>query len=120
MQPDPEDIFADFDEHLEQICHRLRSIIRNTLPDANERVQSGWSVVSYSYDSMCVLISPRKKVVRLMVDPRGEELVDPANLLKETGRRFQHVDFQSLKDVNQEQLIPIIRSAAMICPGYPS
>ncbi len=120
MDLDPEDIFADYEESLQQICHALRALVRDTLPDASERVQIGWSVVSYSYDTMCVLISPRKKLVRLMVDPRGEDLDDPAKLLSETGKRFMHVDFTDPDQLEPKQLIPIIRSAAMICPGYPS
>lgn len=117
MDLEPDDIFADFDESLELICQALREMVLQSIPNATERVQAGWSVVSYSFDAMCVLISPRKNVVRLMVDPRGEDLDDPANLLSETGRRFMHVDFTSLDQINADQLVPIILKAASICPG---
>gem|GEM_PF-3005164 len=93
----------------------LRSLVRKTIPDATESVQVGWSVVSYKYKTMCVLISPRDSVVRLMVDPRGEDLDDPAGLLVETGVRFMHVDFKNADQINEKNLVPIILNAAQLC-----
>ncbi len=97
------------------MCVALRALVRKTIPDATESVQVGWSVVSYKYKAMCVLISPRDSVVRLMVDPRGEDLDDPAGLLVETGVRFMHVDFKEASEINEKNLVPIILNAAQLC-----
>jgi len=111
----PEELFNGFEPRIEAVCIALRSLVRKTIPDATESVQVGWSVVSYKYRTMCVLISPRDSVVRLMVDPRGEDLDDPAGLLVETGVRFMHVDFKSTGEINEQNLVPIILNAAQIC-----
>ncbi len=115
MKLSPEELFSGFDPHLEVVCIALRSLVRRTIPDAEESVQVGWSVVSYKYKKMCVLISPRDSVVRLMVDPRGEDLDDPAGLLSETGVRFMHVDFTAVDQINERDLVPIILNAARLC-----
>lgn len=115
MKLTPEELFSGFEPHLEEVCVALRALVRKTIPDATESVQVGWSVVSFKYNTMCVLISPRDSVVRLMFDPRGEDLDDPAELLIETGTRFMHVDFKDASKINEKNLVPIILNAAQIC-----
>ena len=117
MKLTPEELFSGFEPHLEEVCVALRALVRKTIPDAAESVQVGWSVVSYKYKTMCVLISPRDSVVRLMVDPRGEDLDDPGELLVETGVRFMHVEFRNVDQINEKNLVPIILNAAQLCRG---
>lgn len=107
-------MFSGFEPHLEEVCVALRALVRKTIPDATESVQVGWSVVSYKYKTMCVLISPRDSVVRLMVDPRGEDLDDPAGLLVETGVRYMHIEFDNSDQIIEKNLVPIILNAAQL------
>lgn len=94
----------NYDETVRAAALRLREIVTDIMPDANE-VVTGHKNISYSTDAGAmkggmVYIAPFKDSVNLgFID--GVDLADPKGLLKGTGKRLRHIKVQSAADVAQ-------------------
>ena len=88
----------------------LREFIRDTLPEADERIHSGWKVISYGERPRVISIAPHKNWVNLQFY-LGTSLADPASRLEGTGKTMRHVKIRSEADLD-EGLRDMIKAAA--------
>jgi uncharacterized protein YdeI (YjbR/CyaY-like superfamily) len=99
-------LLADYDDTVQIIARRLRDLVLDVMPQANEIV-TGHKNISYSTDAGMmkggmVYIAPFKDSVNLgFVD--GIDLPDPDSLLAGTGKRLRHIKFRSLAEVNARE-----------------
>lgn len=64
----PEALLADFPRPMQSIANRLRELVRETLPEAVERVRPGWHLIGYD------LPIGRKAVYFAYVAPENEHV----------------------------------------------
>ncbi len=65
----PEALLADYPEPMRRIADELRSIVRDELPDAIERVRIGWRLVAYD-----LVVAPRRTVFCCYVAPEPKHV----------------------------------------------
>lgn len=103
---DVQTLLANYPESVQATAARLRAIVHDLLPDANEDV-TGHKTINYSTDAGVmkggmVYIAPLKASVNLgFVD--GIDLDDPDGLLKGTGKRLRHIKFTQPDDVDRQE-----------------
>ncbi len=67
----PEALLERYPEPMRRIAEELRSIVRETLPDAVERVRAGWLLIGYDVPvggrrtAFCCFVTPESKHVHL-------------------------------------------------------
>jgi hypothetical protein len=67
----PEALLADYPEPMRRIAETLRSVVRRALPDAIERVRTGWRIIAYDVPAgarrtiYCCYVAPEPRHVHL-------------------------------------------------------
>jgi len=103
---DVQTFLSQYDEHVQAIASRLRTLVVQVMPEANE-VITGHKNISYSTDAGqmkggMVYVAPFKDSVNLgFMD--GIDLEDPQKLLDGTGKRLRHIKFRSLAAVEENE-----------------
>jgi hypothetical protein len=96
-------LLADYDVAIVATARRLRALVVEIMPDANEIV-TGHKNISYSTDAGqmkggMVYIAPLKTSVNLgFMD--GVDLPDPQGLLAGTGKRLRHIKFKTAAEID--------------------
>lgn len=108
MSPtNPSDIdafLAEYPEGVRATVERLRDAVRAALPQARERLQSGYRNLTYGAGQYgagamgIAYIAPFKDSVNIGF-MRGSELPDPRGLLQGTGKQMRHIKLRSPEDV---------------------
>lgn len=119
---DVTNLLADYDDTVQAIARRLRDLVLDVMPQANE-VVTGHKNISYSTDAGMmkggmVYIAPFKDSVNLgFVD--GIDLPDPNNLLAGTGKRLRHIKFKTTEQVDllESQLRELLQAARELKRG---
>ena len=111
-----EEFLNTYDQKLQNICYRLRDLVKQNLPDTEEIVFKGWKNISYGTgesiadkDLICY-IAPLKDSVNLGFF-RGAILQDNKNLLKGTGKLLRHIKIKELNEINDADLKEILNYA---------
>lgn len=111
-----EDFLAQYPPHLQAICYRLRALIKQTLPEAEEIVFRGWKNISYGTgqshidkDLICY-IAPHTNSVNLGFF-RGALLPDTKALLKGTGKMLRQVKLTQPDTLTTQQLLGLLELA---------
>lgn len=100
-------LLNDYDETVQAIAWKLRELVVDIMPEANE-VVTGHKNIRYSTDAGpmkggMVYIAPFKDAVNLgFMD--GVDLLDDEGLLQGTGKRLRHIKLQSLESVTQHEV----------------
>ncbi len=97
----------------------LRGLVRRLLPQAQEKVYSGYGVADYGFGAPgrgFMSIGPQKGYVNLYFMD-GVDLPDPAGLLEGTGKRMRHVKVRQPADLKNRSLHALIRQAARLNKG---
>ena len=90
------------------IVEELRSLIRQTAPDAKEVMSYG--IPNYRGKRGMAVISPAKTHITLAFS-RGAEFEDKYGLLEGVGKVSKNVRFRDVKDINKEALRYYIEQA---------
>jgi hypothetical protein len=119
--PTPEQFLEDFPSDMQALANALRDIIRETVPQADEQVYTGWRVLGYR------LYEGKRRIYWGFVHPTlhyvsigfewGILLPDPQGILE--GDELKQVRFITLRDaesIPREPLIALIREAVRIAP----
>src|SRR6266567_9533889 len=98
---------ADYTPEVQAISQRLRTMVKNAMPQAHEILVANHNYIGYAFsksigDRICY-ICPMKDYVRLGF-MFGTHLADPEQLLEGTGKRMRHVKVKSVKDANHPAL----------------
>ena len=112
---------ADFDKLIAQsspavraLAKKMRVLVLDIFPDANEKTYWGWSNTWYGSSEKTAnavfSISPMKDYVQLYF-MRGTELSDPDELLEGTGKKLRHVNIRQAADLKQTALLRLMKRA---------
>jgi hypothetical protein len=111
MPDSVEKFLKSYEPEVREIGLGLRALVLRLVPDAEEKVFSGWKTVAYGRTKKFCAISPHKGWVNLQFH-NGTDLTDPSNLLDGTGKSMRHVKLKTLRDVKKRALAKLIRQAA--------
>lgn len=93
------DLFVKRASHVQAVGKRLRAIVREVLPKAEETVYLGWSIALYKEGKEVCGIQPIKNNRCNFYLSRGAQLPDPDGLLEGTGKSIRHVKVASLAEL---------------------
>jgi hypothetical protein len=119
---------AGFPWRIQTLAQRLRTIVRSVLPDADERMRSGWRVINYHVP---VAKSRTREVAWVMVEPvhvhlgfsYGAWMRDADTSLEgrqEHLRKVRYVTFEpgaSIPRARMRDLLLEARDVAMLSPA---
>jgi hypothetical protein len=113
-QKDIETFLSSYPAEVAELAHAARRLLEEALPGAEETLDRSAKVIGFGYGPgykhcVCTLIMSQKGV-KLGV-ARGSELPDPEGLLRGTGKVHRHVVLQTLADLKQPGLKPLIKAA---------
>ena len=111
--PTPEAFFSTYGPDIRDIAMQARRLVLSVVPDAIERVDTGYSFVSYSTGSkaqdLVFYISVHKAHANIGL--RGADLPDPNHLMEGTGKHMRHVKLRRLEDVDNPSLRALLQTA---------
>jgi hypothetical protein len=117
----PEALLADYPAPMQAIAETLRAIVRDTLPDAAERVRIGWRLIAYDVPAghrrtvFCCYVAPEPKHVHLGFQ-YGTFMRDDAGLLQGAGitRQVRWLTFRPGDPIDRPLLEGLIVEGARV------
>jgi hypothetical protein len=124
MEPIPTDLFLTrYAPETQAIANRLRALIRRAVPEAVEKVRSGWSVVGFDVPvgrgrtAFFAWVMPERQHVHLGF-VRGVLMEDPGGLLGGRGitKQARWLTFDAIDEIRplEDAAIEFVREAARI------
>lgn len=109
MPTEVDDYIATTTDEIRPIAEKVREIIIDALPDADEAIM--WSRPTYKVDSkhVCYFTAARTHVT--LGFTHGRSLTDPDGLLDGQGKQMAHTKLRRLEDINEDQLRTWLREA---------
>jgi hypothetical protein len=102
------------------IANRLRTIIRRTVPEATERVRSGWRVIGFDLPKgrrapFFAWVFPEREHVHLGF-PQGVLIADPERRMDGEGitKRARWLTYTAVEEIDDSIAAELIRAAAGI------
>jgi hypothetical protein len=109
-----EDFLSAYSQSVQEIALKLRSIVREVMPEASERVDTSYQAIRYSagekMKDTIVYIAPFKDSVNLGFY-RGTSLTDPNKLLRGTGKNLRHMKFKAGDTLDSSGLRTLLATA---------
>jgi hypothetical protein len=108
------ELLAEHTPYVAGIACRLREVVKETLPEVEERVYLGWHGIGYHHPAagyVCAIF-PKSNRVELAFE-RGSALPDPKGLLVRGGKRVRYAVLTRLDDALEEDLKDLIEAAAL-------
>lgn len=114
-QAEVNEFLSSYAPDVRDLAARTHALIQDLVPDAIEKVHTGWKNIGYStgsgkQDQFCY-ITPQKSDVRLGFN-EGTELSDPGAHLQGTGKKMRHVKIRSGAELESPDLHRLIAEAA--------
>jgi hypothetical protein len=99
----PEDILAGHLPHVREIAEVLRGLVRQTVPEAEERAYPGWHALGYRHPEAGYFagIFPREEHVDLLFE-YGVGLPDPDGLLQGDGSQTRYIRIEDPDEIPLE------------------
>src|SRR5207244_4780970 len=95
-----------YDPEVRDTAMQARRLVLSVMPDAIERVDTGYDFVSYSTGpkapDLVFFISAHKEHANIGL--RGADLPDPKGLMEGTGKHMRHVKLRKVQDVDNPDL----------------
>ena len=108
-----EEILEKSSPQIRELAERLRELIHEAAPEAEERVQKGWGTISYIHDGIFCYIQPQRKWVNFGFY-RGVELSDPDGLLEGAGKALRHIKVKKPEDIKVDAFKALVGEAFRI------
>ena len=114
MEPIPPELFLEaYPPGIRRAADRLRAVVRRAVPDAIERVRSGWRLIGYEVpvdrrSKYFAYVAPEMEHVHLGFE-YGIWMADPDNLLQGA-----HLNLRKVRFVTYEPGDPIPESALVV------
>lgn len=117
----PEAFLAPFPPPIQKLAHRVRALVKKTLPESTEAVRLGWQVIGFYLPVgrkpvYTGFIIPHTDYVtlgfeygRLLADPDGR-LLGAAEKLKQV----RYLTFRRASDLKPAVVVPYLRQAAAL------
>ena len=93
-----------------RLALELRKLVRESIPEAEERVQKGWGTISYVRNGIFCYIQPQKSWVNLGFY-RGTELPDTQSLLEGDGKNLRHTKVHKIQDIKADAFKALLEEA---------
>lgn len=110
---------ADYPPHIRELAERARALVLGAVPNAIERVYSGWRLIGYRVPQgkasrYFAFLAPLEDEVRLGFE-LGVHMDDPRGLLQGDGTQVRYIALRSNADVSEELRPYITQAAAVAC-----
>lgn len=117
----PEALLADYPEPMRRLADELRSIVREELPDAVERVRIGWRLVAYDLPVakrrtvFCCYVAPEPKHVHIGFQ-YGVFMRDDEGVLEGAGvtKQVRWLTFRAGDAIDATQVAALVREGARV------
>ena len=117
----PEALLAEYPEPMRRIADELRSIIRDELPDAVERVRIGWRLLAYDLPvaprrtAFCCYVAPEPRHVHIGFQ-YGVFMRDDEGLLQGAGvtKQARWLTFRPGDTIVGPQVAALVREGARV------
>jgi len=93
-----------------EICQRLREIILKTIPEINEEMRVGVPCYGHTKEDICgkYYIAALKDHVNLGFSLKGLSKKEQ-ELFEGTGKTMKHIKVYSLKDIDEQKIINLLK-----------
>jgi hypothetical protein len=113
-QPDIESFLAAYPPEVGELAHAARRLLGEVLPKSEETLDAKARVIGVGYGPgykgcICSLVMSQKGVKVGIA--YGSELPDPKGLMAGSGKVHRHVQLNTLADLKQPGLKPLIKAA---------
>jgi hypothetical protein len=117
----PELFLAGYPPAIQDVAERLRAVVRRAVPDAVERVRTGWRLIGYDVPAgrrsrYFAFVAPEPEHVHLGFE-YGVWMADPDGLLRGAHlqlRKVRYVTYEPGDPVPEPQLVEYTREAARL------
>src|SRR6516225_3692938 len=111
---DPETFLAAYPPDVRELALATRDLLADALPGAAETIDASAKLFGYGYGPgykglVCTLLLS-KTGVKIGI-ARGSELPDPMHLMQGNGKVHRHVQLQTIADLKQPGLKPLLKAA---------
>lgn len=110
----PEDILAPLPDEVRTLAQQLRRLMRELVPEAEERANRGWNSLSYhdAQSGYFCGIFPRPPAVRLLFE-HGAALPDPDRLLTGDARQVRWIDLRPGDAIPHQGIARLVNAALL-------
>ena len=114
----PEDILVDHSLEVRSLVEQLRSLIRETVPEAAELAYPVWHAIGYRHPHSGYFcgIFPHTDRVNLAFE-FGVLLPDPQGILEGDGKQVRYMRIREPADIHSEAIQDLIQSALSLPHG---
>jgi hypothetical protein len=127
-EPIPPELFlSGYPSEIRDIVERLRSVVHDAVPEAIERVRTGWRLIGYDVPlgrrtRYFTFVAPEREHVHLGFE-YGVWMADPDGLLQGAHlnlRKVRFVTYEPRDSIPTEALVRYVREAAELAAMRPS
>ena len=101
----PEDILAQHPQAIRELAARIRSIVKESVPESSERAYPGWHGIGFRHPQagyFCGLF-PSDEGIKLVFE-HGRALSDPAGILQGDTKQTRHLSLRSQAQLEEAEL----------------
>lgn len=104
MKPDPEvkEYIEQFPPEFRAILYRLRELIFEVVPEAEEAIKWRMPTFSYLKKQICYIAGFKNHVTFAFHD--GTMIKDPGGMFQGSGKYMRFVRYKSLEDMDEERI----------------
>ena len=112
----PEELFYGFPSPVPDLCWRLRDLVVEVAPEAEEKVRPGWRRLGFELNETFCAVAPQRDHARLLFE-RGSELQDPGGRLQGTGSQGRYLRFDQESDIDDDEVRAFVAAAIALQQG---
>lgn len=117
-KPSPDEFLSDFPPAIQRLANELRALVKETIPNVNEAVYSGWKLIGYRVregkrDAYFCFVAPLPDRVVLGFE-YGVQLYDPNQQLEGDGTQVRQLTVREKDAIEPETFRAFIAEAAQI------
>ena len=121
-RPTPEQFLAAFPPAIQALADQLRTLVKRTIPNADEAVYLGWRLIGYRVregrrSRYFCFVAPFEDRVALGFE-YGVLLRNEAGLLDGDGTQVRYVTIRRAEDAREQELAALIAEAAMVATTF--
>jgi len=116
-----EEFLSNYPADVATICQKLRTVIKDVMPQAYETLYASQNHIGYSLSDRAsekiMYVCPLPTYVRLGF-MWGGQLPDPYHLLIGEGKRLRHIKVRTINDADQPALRQLVEAAWEDAPTH--
>ena len=112
------DLLSTRSPEVQAIANRLRGIVYEVLPKAEQAIYPGWKLALYrDVEAICAIQPATDHCVFYLT--RGAEMHDREGLLRGKGRGIRHIRVRSLESIPADPIRTLLREGRMLVERSP-